>query len=104
MQVKDGGKTLDVVIVGSVNVNPGFQLAHNKDYPEMGDDYARTFRVMNALHCDIFLGAHGSYYDMEAKYARLKPGAANPFVDPDGYRAYIAEREQAYLKTLKQQQ
>jgi metallo-beta-lactamase class B len=104
MQVKDAGKTLDVVIVGSVNVNSGFQLVNNKDYPEIAGDYARTFRVMKALHCDIFLGAHGSYYDMESKYARLKPGGVNPFVDPQGYRAYIEEREQAYLKTLHQQQ
>jgi len=104
MQVKDAGKPLDVVIVGSVNVNPGFQLVNNKEYPEMADDYARTFRVMKALHCDIFLGAHGSYYGMEAKYKRLKAGAANPFVDPGGYRAYIEEREQFYLKTLHQQQ
>lgn len=103
MQVKDSGKALDVVIVGSVNVNPGFQLVNNNDYPEMANDYARTFRVMKALHCDIFLGAHGSYYDMEAKYARIKRGAANPFVDPDGYRDYIAEREKAYLRTLHQQ-
>jgi metallo-beta-lactamase class B len=104
MQVKDAGKTLDVVVVGSVNVNPGFQLVNNKDYPEMAVDYARTFRIMKALHCDIFLGAHGSYYDMEAKYARIKQGAPNPFVDPEGYRAYIEEREKAYLRNLRQQQ
>jgi metallo-beta-lactamase class B len=104
MQAMDGGKKLDVVIVGSVNVNPGFQLVNNKEYPEMGDDYARTFRVMKALHCDIFLGAHGVYYDMAAKFAKLKPGGPNPFVDPDGYRAHIAERELAYLKTLHEQQ
>jgi len=103
MQVKDGGKTLDAVIVGSVNVNPGFQLVNNRDYPEMASDYARTFRVMKALHCDIFLGAHGVYYDMEAKYARIKRGAANPFVDPEGYRDFIAEGEKAYLRTLHQQ-
>jgi metallo-beta-lactamase class B len=104
MKAKDAGKTLDVVIVGSVNVNPGYQLVNNKDYPEIAGDYARTFRIMKALHCEIFLGAHGNYYGMEAKYARLKPGAANPFVDPGGYRAYIEEREQAYLNTLHQQQ
>src|SRR5437588_9604562 len=105
MQRKDAGKTLDVVIVGSPNVNPGYRLANNPDYPEIADDFARTFRVLKALHCDIFLGAHGSYYDMEAKYARLKPGGgSNPFVDPEGYRAYIEEREKAYLGTLHRQQ
>ena len=40
---------------------------------------------------------------MAEKYKRLKPGNANPFVDPQGYREYVAEREQYYLYTLEQQ-
>lgn len=103
-KAKDKGKTYDVVIVGSVNVNPGFQLVHNPDYPEMADDYARTFRVLKSLDCDIFLGAHGAYYGMEEKYAQLKVGVkGNPFVDPQGYRRFVADRENAYLNTLEKQ-
>ena len=102
MQATDRGKTYNVVIVGSPNVNPGYQLVNNASYPEIADDFARTFRVLKSLSCDIFLGAHGAYYGMEAKYARLK-GNTNPFVDPDGYRAYIADREKHYLDTLAQQ-
>lgn len=104
MQAKDRGRTYDVVIVGSPNVNPGYQLVGNREYPEIADDFARTFRVLKALHCDIFLGAHGSYYGMEAKYAKLKtaPGE-NPFVDPQGYRAYVDDREQAYRGILAAQ-
>jgi metallo-beta-lactamase class B len=33
---------------------------------------------------------------MEAKVARLKAGAANPFIDPDGYAKYIKDREAAF--------
>ena len=33
--------------------------------------------------CAVFLGARGSYYDMESKYARMTAGA-NPFIDPQG--------------------
>ncbi len=103
MKVRDGGKILDVVIVGSPNVNPGYKLIHNAAYPNIALDYERTFRVLNVLPCDVFLGAHGSYYDMEAKFARLKQGGANPFVDPDGYKSYVAEREQAFRAELKKQ-
>jgi metallo-beta-lactamase class B len=103
MKAKDRGKTYDVVIVGSPNVNEGFRLVDNRDYPGIATDFARTFQVLKSLPCDIFLGAHGSYYGMEAKYARLKSGGPNPFVDPDGYRAYIKDREKAYLDTLAQQ-
>jgi metallo-beta-lactamase class B len=103
MKVVEDGKTLDVVIVGSPNVNPGYKLVGNAVYPTMAQDYEGTFRVMKSLPCDIFLGAHGSYYDMESKVARLKPGAANPFVDPEGYRSYVAEREQAFRAELQKQ-
>jgi metallo-beta-lactamase class B len=76
---------------------------NNKEYPEMAADYARTFRVLKALKCDLFLGAHPAYYGMEAKLKKRKPGAENPFIDPQGYREYVADREQYYLYTLDQQ-
>ena len=36
MKVSEGGKTYDVVIVGSPNVNAGFQLVNNARYPQIG--------------------------------------------------------------------
>jgi metallo-beta-lactamase class B len=103
MKVTDGGKTYDVVIVGSPNVNAGYKLVNNSQYPQIAQDFETTFRVLKSLPCDIFLGAHGDYYGMTAKYARLQPGAANPFIDPDGYRKYVAERERAFRDELKKQ-
>jgi len=103
-RVKDGGKTLDVVIVGSPNVNPGFKLVDNKDYPDIAKDFATTFKVLKNLRCDIFLGAHGNYYGLHAKYERLKPGArTNPFIDPAGYRDYVELKEKAFRDELARQ-
>ena len=102
--VVDKGKKYNVVIVGSPNVNPGYKLVNNKTYPQIAQDYEQTFRVLKALPCDVFLGAHGGYYDMEAKYARLKDGGENPFIDPAGYKAYVADREQAFEAELKKQE
>ncbi|HWU54597.1 MAG TPA: subclass B3 metallo-beta-lactamase [Rhizomicrobium sp.] len=104
MKVKDGGKTLDVVIVGSPNVNPGYVLVGNKKYPGIVQDYEKTFQVLKSLPVDVFLGAHGDYYGMPAKYAKLKAGGPNPFIDPAGYKAYIANREAAFRKNLATQQ
>jgi metallo-beta-lactamase class B len=104
MQVKDGGKTLNVVFVGSPNVNPGYVLVGNKKYPGIAQDYEKTFQVLKSLPADVFLGAHGDYYGMPAKYAKLKPGSANPFIDPEGYKAYVANREAAFRKELAKQQ
>jgi metallo-beta-lactamase class B len=103
MRVQEAGRNYNVVIVGSPNVNPGYQLINNASYPQIAADYERTFRVLKSLPCDIFLGAHGSYFDLEAKYARLKEGALTPFIDPDGYKKYIAEREQAFRTALAKQ-
>jgi metallo-beta-lactamase class B len=103
MNAAEGGKTYDVVIVGSPNVNEGYKLVNNSLYPEIAQDYERTFRVLKGLACDVFLGAHGSYYGMEEKFARLKPGAPNPFVDPAGYKSYVAEREGAFRRELAKQ-
>src|SRR5579864_3807467 len=103
LKVRDAGKTYDVVIVGSPNVNPGYKLVNNTRYLEIADDYARGFRVLKSLSCDVFLGAHGSYYGMEAKYAKLSSGGPNPYIDPEGYKSYVAEREQAFLSELQKQ-
>ena len=102
-KVSDGGKSYDVVIVGSPNVNPGYKLVGNVEYPQIAQDYERTFKVLKSLNCDVFLGAHGDYYGMEAKFARIKPGGANPFIDSEGYKSYVAEREQAFQEELKRQ-
>jgi metallo-beta-lactamase class B len=103
MRLTEGGKTYDVVIIGSPNVNPGYKLVGNDRYPQIADDYERTFRVLGSLPCELFLGAHGSYYDLEAKYARWKAGDRTPFVDRDGCRKYIADREQAFRAELAKQ-
>jgi metallo-beta-lactamase class B len=97
------GKTLHVVIVGSPNVNPGYKLVHNAAYPQIADDYKREFQTLQALPCDIFLGAHGAYFDLKAKYARFKAGDQNAFIDPQGYKAYIADRRQAFEAEYKKQ-
>ncbi len=40
---------------------------------------------------------------MEAKVSKIKKGDPNPFIDPAGYKAYIAARESAYRKELARQ-
>src|SRR4051812_13743185 len=95
-RVEDGGGKLDVVVIGSPNVNPGYQLVDNKDYPGIAADFARTFEVLKGLPCDVFLGAHGGYYGMVGRYDLLKKGRADAFVNPTGYKEYVAEKERAF--------
>ena len=99
----EAAKTLHVVIVGSPNVNPGYKLVGNTAYPQIAADYRREFQLLKSLPCDLFLGAHGGYFGMKEKYARLKAGDRNAFLDPDGYKSYIADREQAFETEYKRQ-
>ena len=103
MKVRDGAKTYDAVIVCSPNVNPGYKLVDNAAYPGIADDYARMFKTLASLPCDLFLGAHGSYYDMDAKYARLQKGDAAAFVDPAGYKKFIASKTAEFQAELRKQ-
>jgi metallo-beta-lactamase class B len=103
MKIREAGKVYDVVIVGSPNVNPGYKLVKSTVYPNMAPDYELTFRTLKSLPCDVFLGAHGLYFGLDAKYAQMKAGGLNPFVDPDGYKSYVAEREETFRKELAKQ-
>jgi Zn-dependent hydrolases, including glyoxylases len=103
MKVSEAGKTYNVVIIGSPNVNPGYKLVNNESYPQIAEDYERMFRVLKSLPCDLFLGAHGNYFDLEAKYARMKAGVPSPLIDPEGYKKYIAQKEQDFRTELAKQ-
>jgi metallo-beta-lactamase class B len=105
MDIKDGAAVRHAVVIGSPNVNPGYKLVGNTAYPTIAEDYQRTFKLLKSLPCDLFLGAHGSYYDLAEKYAALqKNPSGNPFIDPKGYLRYVANREQAFRTELARQQ
>jgi metallo-beta-lactamase class B len=103
MTVNDKGKNLNVVIVGGLAVNPGYKLLNNTAYPTIRQDYEHMWQVLNTLPVDIFLGAHGIYFDLLGKYARVKNGDRNPFIDPAGYKKLITEKEQEYQTELQKQ-
>jgi len=108
MRATQSGKPLNVVIVGSWNVNPGWRLVDKAgkaaSYPGIASDYQKTFVTLKSLPCDIFLGAHGQYFDMLAKLERAKAGEGESvWIDPDGYKAAVAEREQAFEAELAKQ-
>ena len=104
MKVREGGRDLDVVIIGSPNVNPGYILVGNQKYPQIATDYVKTFAVLKSLPCDVFLGAHGAYFGLKGKYEKMNAGDANPFIDPEGYKAYVAERQATFRKEWERQQ
>ena len=103
MTVRDKGRDYHVVIVGSPTI-PKYKLVGNKLYPNIVSDYRHTFARLKSLPCDVFLGAHGSYFDLQGKLARKAKGdTRNVFIDPNGYRQFIAAAERDFEKELKRQ-
>lgn len=103
MTVSEGSKSYNVVVAGSTST-PGYKLVDNPNYPGIIADYQRTFQILKSLPCDIFLGPHGNFYDLTKKSKLLDQGQKqNPFIDPDGYKRYVEENEQAFQKELERQ-
>jgi metallo-beta-lactamase class B len=102
--VVEDGRRYRVAFVCSVTVNEGVHLVGNKRVPDIADHYARTFRVLKDLKPDVFVAEHGSVFDLEGKAEKaraLQKGQPNPFVDPEGYKKFVAQSEEAYLKLLR---
>ena len=100
LTVHESGKDYRVLIANMGTINPGVRLLANARYPEIAQDYARTFERQKALACDVFLSSHASQYGLHRKYT---PGAAydpQRFVDPGGYRRAVEGAENAYLRQL----
>jgi metallo-beta-lactamase class B len=103
--VDDDGRQLQVVFAGSTSVNPGTRLVHNESYPGIRADYEKTFATLSALKADVFLGAHTGFFDLAGKRERLQRGEKpNPFIDPAGYRKWLAEMKTRFDKLVAEEQ
>ena len=102
--VEEGGRPYRVVFAASTGINPGTRLVDRPSYPGIADDYAHAFEVLESLAPEVPLGSHAGFFDLHGKRAKLAAGASsNPFVDPEGFRAHVAARKQAYLEQLERE-
>jgi metallo-beta-lactamase class B len=105
MEATQDGKKYQTAFVCSVTINEGVHLVGNTRVPEIAEHYKRAFTVLRGIKADVFVAEHGSVFGLDEKARRLASDTrVNPFVDPDGYRAFVDRAEQAYLKQLAQEQ
>lgn len=98
----------NIVIVGGTGfwseyhfiVTPG----HPVSYPGIVQDFQHTYSVLRALPCDVFLGAHGGYFDMLTKLNRYPQDGSRVFIDPDGYKEFVADAQETFEKALSKQE
>lgn len=103
--VQDAGRTLHVVDVCGLSILEKTRVSGMPAYPNITQDYVRTFATLKKLPVDIFIGAHANYYrGMEKAAARkANPNGPNPFIDPAGYRQYIEDVEKRFNEQLKRE-
>lgn len=104
--VEEAGRKYDVVIFCGM-ATAGMDrapLLNNPKYPNIVEDYQRSFRRLRTLPCDVFLYPRATTIKLYEKQARLKRGETpNPFIDPAGCRGYSDEYEGLFTDQLRQQ-
>jgi metallo-beta-lactamase class B len=95
-RVQDGGRNYDVVFFSSLR-------APNVVTPDIEKEFDRSFAVVRKLPCDVPLGDHPAQYEMTDKFARVKPGAANPFIDKANCLREATIQEAVYRAVLDEQ-
>jgi metallo-beta-lactamase class B len=104
--VRDGDRELLAVDVCSLSLLPFMKFVPSESYPGIRSDFVRSFTVLRGLPADIFLGSHGSFFDLERK-RRARATAADPvtpFIDRAGYERYIDEAERRFRRELEREQ
>jgi metallo-beta-lactamase class B len=97
MPVTDAGKTYQVVFYSSLR-------SPTELTPSVIGEFNHSFAVVRTLPCDVPLGDHPAEYGMTEKYAKIKPGAVNPFIDPAGCRLEADMEESMFKAILAEQQ
>jgi metallo-beta-lactamase class B len=92
----DGGKAYKVVFPDGGGFNPGYRVAKNPSYPGITDDYRRTHSLWELLKPDIWGGHHTEYFDLEGKRKRMAREGVNAWIDPEGYRRWVASKKRAF--------
>jgi metallo-beta-lactamase class B len=91
-KVMDRGKSYNVVI--NCSLRPPTVVS-----PAIAEEFNRSFKLVRSLPCDVQLGDHPAQYNMQAKYAKVRDGGPNPFIDPAS--CYVeADIEEAMYRAI----
>jgi len=102
--LKENGKSYYTFIECSLN---GQFLQTLDQYPGIVDDFRATYKKALTFPVEVFLSSHASFYGMAEKYAKLEKRGANdpnPFVDPEDYKAHVAQYEKTFETALTRMQ
>ena len=87
--VRDGDRVLNVVSACDLVPLAGMR------YPEHRADLQRSIRILRSLPVDIWVTCHARWWGRYKKFvaSRTAKDPVDPFIDPDGYHAYLDSAE-----------
>ena len=103
--VRDGARELLVVSVGSLTLLPYVSLVEPETYPGIRADFEASFAALRDLPADVFLASHASWFGLKRKlFERVhSDDPVDPFVDREGYLAFIEGAERRFREVLAEQ-
>src|ERR1700691_1550727 len=102
------GTSRHIIIVGGTGFWSEYHFVATPNppvsYPGIVQDFQHTFAVLRTLPCDVFLGAHGGYFDLLTKLEHYPQDGPRVFIDPAGYKDFVADAEKTFEQALTKQQ
>jgi len=101
--VRDGGRTYNVVIAGA-GLPDDARIVYNQGNPKAAEQWEETVKKLESYPADVFLGAHSWFFNLTGKYKKLQANPkANPYIDPAGYKKWVAEMKAMRERLVKEQ-
>lgn len=102
------GKVRNIVIIGGVSFWSEYRFVDSShrpaSYPGIAEDFRRTFALLHRLPCDVFLGAHGDYFDLLTKLRSYPQQGPRVLIDPAGYDSFVTTAQRQFERAVKEQQ
>ena len=87
--------------------NEGFRFTGDATHPSLVDGLRASIRKVAALPCDIMMSTHPVASSMDEKLkarAAMKPGDADPFIEPGACKALADGAMKGLDERVKQEQ
>jgi metallo-beta-lactamase class B len=100
MTAEEDGQKYDVILLGGLRIATS-PLIGNLEYPDIAENFSKSFEMLQKIPVDIFLGAHGYWYGLREKIVRMNNGEGyKVFIDPEGYRKAVDGWQQTFIDLL----
>jgi metallo-beta-lactamase class B len=102
---EEGGRDYRVLVASIGSINEGVKLLDTPRYPNIVQDYARTFESQKRFFrtFDVWVSAHARAFRLHEKYKNGDQHDPNRFVDTAGYASMVRRLEQVYLDQLERE-